>query len=137
MKNSGVDAEKDFVDRLEDVYGKRVFIERLPDTKAIKGALKGGFIQGRPSDFLVTLCGEMHYAEVKSCSDPVSFPFSNFRADQWKAMKKQRAAGGVYYVYILNINTNQWFRISGDEVLSIEEGGKKSIKWSELELWKI
>ena len=135
MKNNGVKSEKIFEDRMEEAYRKNVFVERLPDTKSIKGAIGSGFIAGRPSDYLVTLRGEMFYAEVKSCSDPVSFPFSNFRKDQWKAMIRQNAAGGKYSVFLHNLLTNEWYRVECQEVLAADQQGRKSIKWSEMSKW--
>lgn len=137
MKNNGSKSEDLFEKILNEGFGKLVFIERLPDTKSIKGLLRSGFVQGRPSDYLVTLAGSMFYAEVKSCSDPVSFSFSNFRKDQWRAMKKQRAAGGKYYCFIHNLLTNEWYVVEGARILDTEEQGTKSLKWKDMTKWTL
>ena len=137
MKNNGVKSEDAFVKRLEDAHGKGVYVERLPDTKSIKGVLKSGYIVARPSDFIVTLHGVMAYCEVKSCSDKTSFPFSNFEKAQWAAMKKQRAAGGNYFCYLHNLLTNTWYVVDGKEILRVEETGTKSIKWKDMNQWII
>lgn len=132
--NTGQDAEKEFEQKLTLKYGKKVFIERLPDTKSIKGSIKNGFIQGRPSDYILTIDGEMCYAEVKSCGDKTSFPFSNIRKDQWKAAIQQVAAGGVYLFFIKNTNTNQWFVVEARTILE-KKKERNSIKWTELQTW--
>ena len=135
MKNNGVDAEKTFVERWETRYGKEVYVEKLTDTKSMRRTTGGFQVQAPsvPSDYIVTLKGEMWYAEVKSCSNKTSFPFSQFTKSQRAAMVKQRAAGGRYMVYIYNTNTGEWYEVSGPVLLDMEkETNCKSIKWEEM-----
>lgn len=136
-KNTGTKSEKLFESILNDHYGKNVFVERLPDTKSIKGMMGTGFIQGRPSDYLVTENGVMYYAEVKSCQDEVSFPFSNFTKEQEKAMIRQNAAGGEYFIFIHNLLTDTWYKLSARQKIEVEKSGRKSIKWTELNKWEL
>lgn len=135
MKNNGVASEKYFEQAMELAYGKHVFVERLPDTKSIKGLIKHGFIQGRPSDYLVTLRGEMFYAEVKSSSNPTSFPFSNIGKEQWRAMLRQIKAGGTYNFYIHNLVTDTWYLVPAEVIVATDSQGTKSLKWSEMKQW--
>lgn len=137
IKNNGEASQNLFEKILEQAYGKEVFIERLPDTKSIKGLMKKGFIQGRPSDYLVTIKGDMHYAEVKSSENATSFPFGNIAPEQWRAMKRQRAAGGKYYIYIHHLLTDLWYKVECRQILAVEEAGTKSIKWENMTLWTI
>jgi len=134
MRNDGSSSEDEFVKRWQDAYGKEVFVKKFTDTKSIRKVSNGPFSQqapATPADFIVTVKGEMFYAEVKSCSNKTSFPFSQFTKSQRAAMLQQKAAGGCYIVYIHNMNTNEWFKVSGPVLLELEKT-QKSIKWSEL-----
>jgi len=138
VKNDGKTSEGIFEDRWATL-GKKAFVERLPDTRSIKGAIKHGFIQGRPSDYLVTVHGGMHYAEVKSSSNKTSFPLSCVQPTQWAAMRKQTAAGGEYFIYAHHLVTDRWYRIPASFILQTKDDQKGSIKWTELSmyLWKM
>lgn len=134
MRNDGSSSEDEFVKRWQDAFGKEVFVKKLTDTKSIRKVSNGPFNQqapATPADFIVTVKGRMFYAEVKSCSNKTSFPFSQFTKSQRAAMLQQAAAGGMYMVYIHNMNTNDWFEVSGPKLLELEKF-QKSIKWSEL-----
>lgn len=130
--NDGTDAEAEFERIFNDWHGKKVYLERLPDTRKIKGMMKSGFVQARPSDYIMTLMGQTFYAEVKSCGDKVSFPFSNLRPEQWKSMIRQKAADGKYYCFLYNTETKHWYVIEGRDILSIKEQGRNSIKWTQM-----
>lgn len=135
--NSGKKSERIFEKLLEDKYKKSVYIERLPDTKSVKGMTGTGFVMKRPSDYIVTLNGEMFYAEVKSVTDEPSFSFSNLRPAQRNAMARQWAAGGLYKIFIHNLLTDTWYELNAGEVFCAEATGKKSIKWKDIPLWQI
>lgn len=140
MRNDGSASELAFKKKLEDKYGKSVFVEKYTDTKSVKhDAVKEGFAKPAPADYVVTLKGKMFYAEVKSCSG-TSFPFSQFTAAQRRAMVRQHAADGEYWVFIHNIKTDTWYKVYGPMLLQMEKDeGKKSIKWIELKEfeWKV
>ena len=138
MKNDGSKSEKIFEDKIKANYGRKAFLHRLIDTKAIKGRMKGaGFSAAAPSDYVLTVNGFMVYAEVKSCSDPVSFSFSQFTASQNATMVQQHAANGRYEVYIHNLLLDEWFTIDAVDVLERKAKGIKSMKWTEMMRWMI
>jgi len=129
MRNDGSSSEEFFKAKMESIFGKKVFIEKFTDTKAVKGVNKTGFVKSSPADFVVTALGKMFWAEVKSCSDKVSFPISQLTASQVRAIVRQEAAGGQYWVFIHNMNTDKWYKVAGSELLALD---KKSIKWTEM-----
>lgn len=123
-------AEKDFVDYFAS-YGKDACVIRLTDTAAAKATSgKNAFIQAQPSDFLLTLQGVTHFAEVKSTKNETSFPFSNIKKGQWAASKRVVAAGGSYLFFIKNLNTDTWYLVPA-QVLHAQKP-KKSIRWTQL-----
>lgn len=122
--------EQEFVDFF-DQYGKDACVIRLSDTAQAKATSgKGAFIQAQPSDFLLTLKGVTHYAEVKSTQNVNSFPFSNIKKGQWAASKKVVGAGGSYFFFIKNLNTDTWYIVPA-KVLHAQRP-KKSIKWNQI-----
>lgn len=133
MKNDGTEAEAEFERIIETKFGKKAFLWRPADTKSVKGASKVGFTQGNPADYVLTLYGNMWYAEVKSCSDPVSFSFSQFTKAQHAGMVRQVAAGGFYEVYVFSTLRQRWYLIPASLILSQREAGIKSLKWDTLE----
>lgn len=137
MKNDGKKSEKLFEDHWK-AKGKKVYVHRFVDTKQIKGRQNGqGFSQAAPSDYLITNAGHMFYAEVKSCSDKISFSFSQFTPSQNACMVRQCAAHGVYMIYIHNLNTDEWFQVNAVEILDRKMLGVKSMKWTEMQRWMI
>lgn len=107
---------------------KRAFAHRLVDTKAARN-----LVENQPSDYIVTSNGHMWYAEVKLCSELVSFPFANIRKGQLRAMKLQLRAGGLYFVHIRSSYMNRWYHIPASLILDTLESGRKSLKWSEID----
>lgn len=95
---------------------------------------KAGFTKPQPADYLVTLDGDTYYAEVKSTENKTSFPFSLIRPNQWAAAAQQRAAGGLYFFYVKNLNTGDWHRVPGDVFL--DHKAARSMKWSELKPYR-
>lgn len=97
----------------------------------------------RPSDYLLTVQGQMAYVEVKSCANKTSFPFSNIRGSQWRSALKQTKAGGEYLFMIYSSEHNQWFRVPASVLIETKDNGKQSLaykdiqayRWSEMELF--
>lgn len=132
-KNTGKPSEKAFTDALKRL-GKRAYHHRFVDASEIKG--KTGKIavaaSPQPSDYLVVIDGDTHFAEVKSTQSVASFPFSLLNTNQTAAARMILAAGGGYWVYAHSLILNKWFRFPYSLVTQTKEGGKASIKWSDL-----
>lgn len=127
-KNTGVKSEEIFEQKIQKMYGKGCYLHQMVDSKQARNKVKSN-----PSDWVVTILGTTAYAEVKSCSDKTSFPFSNFTKGQMNGMTRQAAAGGKYWIFIHHILTDQWYWIDSYTVLSTIDNGKKSLSWKELE----
>jgi penicillin-binding protein-related factor A (putative recombinase) len=91
-----------------------------------------GFAKGAPSDYIVTISGQMFYAEVKSTQEKVSFKYSSFTKHQIIGMTRQAAAGGVYKVFIHHIPSDSWYVLDGPSILSDMKKGNKSIKFTSI-----
>lgn len=130
QRNTGKNAERGFKAKLLAEDGK-AYIERLPDTHDVIGLTKGQAVAlaKKPSDFIVVSKGTMYFAEVKDCSNKVSFPFSNIKQSQLTAAKRTRIAGGKYFFFIRNKTTGDWYKVPCEVILDHE---RKSIKWKEL-----
>lgn len=143
MRNDGSNSEALFVEKWEkfsQAHPKDLFIHRVTDTKSIKSvAGQRSFAKAAPSDFILTWCGQMEYAEVKSTSEATSWSLSCFTPSQNTAMMKQIAAGGHYNVYVHHLPTDSWYKISAHIVKMWREAKLKSIKWKDLEQlkWKL
>lgn len=128
------EAEQEFVSFFASL-GKDACIIRLPDTAQAKATSgKGAFIQAQPSDYLLTLKGETHYAEVKSTRNPTSFPFSNIKKGQWAASKRVVGAQGSYLFFIKRLPEGTWYVVPA-RVLHAQRP-KKSIPWTLLEKYE-
>ncbi|WCD44182.1 putative holliday junction-specific endonuclease [Xylophilus phage Lumi] len=112
--------------------GKRNYIFEFHDARQVMGALKSTrvFTASHPADFIVTSNGETFYAEVKSCSNETSFPFSMIKRSQWIAATMQLAAGGLYFFFIKSEVLGTWFKVPAKVLLDIES--RKSITWKDL-----
>lgn len=134
MRNTGKKSEDIFKEKIEAHYKKKAFLFRIPDTHdASRGGKVRVTLSNTPADYILTWPEGTGYAEVKSTSGKTSFPFSSFTTGQNKAMVRQKAAGGNYWVFIHRLETDEWFRLSGEDVLN---SSKKSITWKELETHK-
>ncbi|KGM36103.1 hypothetical protein P409_00180 [Inquilinus limosus MP06] len=111
------------------LMGKAAHVHRITDTAEVRGLNKTGFTKEQPSDFIVTENGVMYYAEVKSSSNPTSFPLSQIERGQRSAMIKQTAAGGLYFLFIHCLTKNIWFKVPAGVVLNAP---KASLPWSSL-----
>lgn len=137
MKNDGKKSEELFAAAIAKV-GKTAYLERLYDTTSIskKGQKVKFYLPTRPSDWILTLQGHMAYTEIKSTSHKTGFQFSALTIGQKAAITRQFAAKGNYWIFIHRLETNQWYWIHGSTVLAVQNSGKQSMKWIELEPYK-
>jgi hypothetical protein len=93
----------------------------------------------KPSDFLVSSpVDPLHYAEVKSTLKGVSFPFGAIQDGQHQAAIREAKRGShSYQFYIFSYELGQWFVMSCLQYSSLIEDGKRSIKFKDLQPWKI
>lgn len=135
MRNTGKPSEAAFLSRIK---GPGVVVERFWDQSDLRG-LNGGRAVGdypKPSDFIVTEDGNIHYAEVKSVQSAVSFPFSNLEDGQRSAALRQAAAGGDYRFYLFSYGLGKWFVMSCQQLRTSLDSGVKSIKFKDLQEWQ-
>lgn len=135
MKNNGTKSEDIFEKKFKDL-GKSAWVYRITDTKEATRGKAQLVIKKQPADYIVCCNGKMFFAEVKSCSHLTSFPFSAIRQGQMNAMAKTIAAGTDYFIYIHNLNTNTWYKVNAHVIEAVKEE-KQSMKWSELEHYKL
>lgn len=130
-------AEDDFEAFVNRTYGKDAFLCWLSDTAVAKG-LKGksALALPQPADATLTVRGEMCYLDVKTCSNPTSFPFADIRPSQWAASVRQVAAGGEYYFFIKNMVNLVWYQIPAQVFHKIRAAGIKSAKWDDLQSYR-
>lgn len=133
MKNDGTNSEEIF-ERMVKLQYPNAYLYRIADQKELSrgNKLKGVVTRATPSDYILTLPTCMVYAEVKSCSNDTSFPFSQFTPGQNLAMVRQKAAKGHYWIWIHNLKTDTWYFTEGYNILKARAEGKKSFKWSEM-----
>lgn len=116
---------------------KRCHVHRFQDTMEVQG-VKGvgkGFAGNQPADFIVTLDGKTFYAEVKSCENVTSFPFSNITQSQFRAATRVTSAGGIYLFFIKHLD--QWYMVEAGIILERWERGVKSMPWGHLSQHKV
>lgn len=109
MSNTGKPSEKEF-ERILALLGKAAFLHRITDSAEIHSIAGKGGNRKAPSDYLLTLRGELHYAEVKSTEKDV-FKKSAIRPGQLATARMNYAAGGSYWFYIHFIPIGRWFRV--------------------------
>lgn len=111
-------------------------IFRLRDKRDLMGLNKGKNVAAfaNPSDFIVAASDGMRFAEVKSSLNKTSFSLSCFTPSQKAAMYKlhKRGLGDLYRVFIHSLHHNQWYEITGSDVVENLGQGIKSIKWKNL-----
>ena len=135
IRNDGTEAQKAFLDLMAKVPG--TVVERFWDASDLRGLNKGRKVNdfAKPSDFLVTHSGRIHYAEVKSVQSAVSFPFSNIETSQRSAALRQARVGGPYNFYLFSYGLGQWFVMTAQVFAETIEAGRASIKFKELPVW--
>lgn len=140
-RNTGKNSEQFFEDTLTKHYLSQVFIYRITDTAEVRGrasqyAKFNAVTKAQYCDYIITCQGRTFMAEVKSSQEKISFPFSSITKVQWGASKRQVLAGGDYRFYLHNMTTDTWYEVPAKILHDIHAGGKKSVKWTELENYK-
>lgn len=137
MRNTGKPSENRFENALRKLYGARVHIQEFYDAAYLHGLnRKPVKAPDQPADRLVTLDGAMFYAEIKSVSSGKSFPFSMIKSNQIGVGKLATLAGGSYFFFVHDLQADIFYRVPASLVLSTQEAGKQSLKWSEMEVWE-
>lgn len=135
MKNNGKEAEKAF----HDHWFKVGHVERLRDKQDLVALNRGLRVAdfAKPSDFIVSSPDvALHYAEVKSTTNPTLFSFSKIRPAQSAAALKEQSRGkGSYVFYIFSYALSQWFMMTCDQYAAMLDAGKRSVKFEELPKW--
>lgn len=127
MSKTGKSEQTEFENHWKAV-GKAAFNYRMVDAAEVRGRTKkAGFTRRAPADYIVTHAGQTFYAEVKSCNEPVSFPFAQI--DQKSFAEMITIAGGQYWLFIKSTLYGNWYKVPYSVVQSSQ---KKSIRWSEL-----
>lgn len=135
-KNTGKPSET-FFENVWQRLGKRAYCYRIADAAEVRGRTgKIGMTRATPSDYIVTFAGETFYAEVKSTQEKTSFPFALLKKGQQAAGPQVIAAGGGYFVFAHNLNTDSWYRIPFAVITAVKDAGRSSIPWSEMETLK-
>lgn len=130
-----IDAQEEFESWF---VGKTHFVYQFEDARAVMGALKSRkvFVQGRPSDYLVTSDGVTFFAEVKTSENPTSFPLSNIAKAQWNCAIKMVAAKGLYWFYIRKEPDRIWYRVPAVFFVSLFNNQILSAKWKDMESFR-
>lgn len=134
MRNTGKDAEKAFLARMNRAG---VVVERFWDQADLRGLNGGRAVADfpKPSDFLITEDGNIHYAEVKSVQSATSFPFANIERGQRLASLRQVQVGGDYRFYLFSYGLGQWFLMHATQFAKALDEGKASLKFKDLTAW--
>jgi penicillin-binding protein-related factor A (putative recombinase) len=113
-------------------------IERFWDAADLRGRNGGRHVGDfpKPSDFLVTEDGLIHYAEVKSTQNAKRFPFSNIEKGQRSSALKQVSVGGAYWFYIFTFGLGEWFLMPATQYAKALHSGAASIQFAELQPWR-
>lgn len=137
MKNTGKPSERRFENALRKLYGARVHIQEFYDAAYLHG-LNGKPVKApeQPADRLVTLNGTMFYAEIKSIAKGTSFPFGMIKSNQIGAGVLATKAGGSYFFFVHDLQTDVFYKVPASLVVSTQEAGKQSLKWNEMEVWE-
>lgn len=137
MKNNGKEAETAFVKIWED--DRQGHVERLRDKKDLIGLNKGLKVAdfAKPSDFMVSSASvPLHYAEVKSTTNPKLFSFSKIQpAQNAAALKEHKRGHGSYIFYIYSYEMRQWYKMSCYQYAALLDEGRRSVMFTELEEW--
>lgn len=137
MKNTGRPSEKAFEDHFKR-SGKECFLHRFVDASEIQGRTGVvGQARAQPSDYLVVSAGRTVFVEVKSTTHKTAFAFSLLRKVQSASAIQITTAGGTYYLYIHSLAKSQWYAVPYGVITDAKIDGKSSIKWEDLEPWRI
>lgn len=131
--NDGKDSEDIFETGMKK-HGCAVF--RLRDKRDLHGLNKHSVaVFGQPSDFVVIASRGAFLVEVKSTQEKTSFPFSCFTKAQASAMAQcvSCKVGHNYLIYIHNLNANEWYSTTADQVIATYKENRKSLRWDEIQ----
>lgn len=135
--NTGKSSEALFDNTIASVYGIKGHVHQFYDAAYLHGLNKRPVLAPeQPSDRLVTVNGVMFYAEVKSVSKGASWPFSMIQTGQLRAAKLQLLAGGDYFFFVHDLQTDTFYVVHAKEVFDSLEAGIKSLKWSQMKAWE-
>lgn len=134
MSGKGKASERMFEDIFKKL-GKRAFVYRFPDKAEVRGRTQNGavWMRKQPSDYLVTENGVTYYAEVKSSQQKTSFPFSKIQPYQKGSARRQVAAGGLYFFFLHNLTTGDWYKVPAEVILNSD---KSSVRWADVDSYK-
>lgn len=127
MRSNGKSTEKDTEDRLYQLYGTRVMVDRLPDKFDT-----GQYQDIRPSDFIASFAkGEelrVVYIECKDTKAPkMTLAFSRFRKGQLQAMHRCVGLKIPYFVVFRSLMTGVSYLIPATKIIAAINLGKKSL----------
>jgi penicillin-binding protein-related factor A (putative recombinase) len=137
LRNTGKPSEELFENSIL-ALGKAGYFYRIKDAADIRG-ITGRVGQGMdatPSDYIVSVHGEVSFAEVKSTNDLTKFPFSLLKKGQKSHGKRIVASGGSYRVYIHRLKTDTWYCIPLRFIHAVQDAGAQSIPWEQMEKYK-
>jgi hypothetical protein len=135
VKNNGKEAEIAFAAHWEAIG----HVERLRDKKDLMGINKGLKLAdfAKPSDFIVSSPNHnLHYAEVKSTTNPTLFSFAKIQPAQSKAALMEASRGSnSYFFYIYSYALGKWFTMHCLTYKVLVDEGHRSVKFEELDEW--
>jgi len=119
---------------LKEITQKRrdFFFLKLPERKP-KGI-------PMPADFLIIAKGRPIFLECKSSKNKSSFPLKNIRVSQLEYADKIDEAGGLYFFFLSNRSNKKkikYYLVHFETIFDLIRGKKKSIKWKDLDLFRI
>jgi penicillin-binding protein-related factor A (putative recombinase) len=137
VANDGKDAEKAFA----DYWSRKGHCERFRDRRDLMGINANMRLQDfkKPSDFIVSSPSDpLHFAEVKSTKNKVSFSFNQIESGQHKAAILEDSRGSKAYIfYIFSYGTNEWYTMPCEIYAAAVRAGQKSVKLESLPKWNI
>lgn len=83
----------------------------------------------QPSDYIVSHEGLTFFAEVKYCSDHVSFAHAGIRQKQMSCARMSVPSGALYFFFIKSKILDKWFCVPAAVITTSEA---KSTKWSSI-----
>jgi penicillin-binding protein-related factor A (putative recombinase) len=135
-RNTGKPTEEVFEQSISRL-GKAGYFYRITDASAVRG-LTGviGHMPATPADYIICVHGTLEFAEVKSTKDETAFRFSLLKKGQKNHGRMIVASGGLYRVYVRRLADDTWFRIPMRSIIAVQDAGKQSIPWEQMERFK-
>lgn len=138
-KSNGKNTERELQDRLYQLYGTNIILDRFLDKSDTKR-----YQDVRPSDFFASFAKteslRVAYIECKdTMAAKMSLGFSRFRVGQIQAMHRCHRLEIPYFVVFKSLQTNKSYLIPGSEIVKRIDAGKKSMTEAEVFtfLWNI